>query len=168
MFRCALLADAQRVAASGESEILDNRPVESLVPDLTAQPVIEDMENTKKLEGVGTKQPCGRVVGIIRRHWREKQYCGSLRVEGDRAVTSGKGQATSTLFMPVDRKVRRTVCVLPPISTVSLPETTMSWCSRLCTDLVDFVFVAFLACPRLVYCFRRFRGCAFKLASEMF
>jgi len=71
---------------------------------LTAQPAIEDMEKTQKLEGSGTRQPCGRVVGIIRRHWRGKQYCGSLRVEGDRAVSSGKGQATSALFMPVDRK----------------------------------------------------------------
>eukprot|EP00903_Cladosiphon_okamuranus_P016114 g14871.t1 len=98
-------AKEERVIASGESEIPDKRPVEYLVPELTAQPTIEDMENTKKLEGTGTKQPCGRVVGIIRRHWREKQYCGSLRVEGDRAVTSGKGQSTSALFMPVDRKI---------------------------------------------------------------
>eukprot|EP00752_Nemacystus_decipiens_P011314 g10054.t1 len=98
-------AKEEQVSAGGESEIPDNRPVEKLVPELTAQPGIEGMENTKKLEGAGTKQPCGRVVGIIRRNWREKQYCGSLRVEGDRAVTNGKGQATSALFMPVDRKI---------------------------------------------------------------
>lgn len=91
--------------ASGERDIPDNRPTENLVPELTAQPGIEDTDNTQKVEGAGTKQPCGRVVGIIRRNWREKQYCGSLRIEGDRAVTSGKGQATSALFMPVDRKV---------------------------------------------------------------
>lgn len=111
--RCVLLADVQKVAAGGETEIPDNRPVENLVPELTAQPAIEDMENTKKLEGTGTQQPCGRVVGIIRRNWREKQYCGSLRVEGDRAVTSGKGQATSALFMPVDRKVSLAGCTMP-------------------------------------------------------
>lgn len=77
------------------------------MPELTAQPAIEDEERTQKLKGSGSKQPCGRVVGIVRRHWREKQYCGSLRNEGDRAVASGKGQATSALFMPVDRKVSR-------------------------------------------------------------
>lgn len=92
-------------AASGEGVMEDNRPTENLVPELTAQPAIEDEENTRKLKGSGAKQPCGRVVGIIRRHWREKQYCGSLRVEGDRAVTSGKGQATSALFVPVDKKI---------------------------------------------------------------
>lgn len=78
-----------------------------MVPEPTAQPAIEEIEKTKKLEGAGTRQPCGRVVGIIRRNWREKQYCGSLRVEGDRAVASGKGQSTSALFMPVDRKVNQ-------------------------------------------------------------
>lgn len=92
------------MAANGESDVQDNRPTESLVPDPTAQPGIEQEENATKLKGAGARQPCGRVVGIIRRHWREKQYCGSLRQEGDRAVTSGKGQTTSALFMPVDRK----------------------------------------------------------------
>ncbi|CAM9455731.1 unnamed protein product [Pylaiella littoralis] len=95
----------EEVPASGERDIPDNRPTENLVPELTAQPGIEDTDNTQKVEGAGIKQPCGRVVGIIRRNWREKQYCGSLRIEGDRAVTSGKGQATSALFMPVDRKI---------------------------------------------------------------
>lgn len=109
IFMCVLLTNAQNGTASGEKEIPDNRPAESLVPDLTAQPAIEDMEKTQKLEGSGTRQPCGRVVGIIRRHWREKQYCGSLRVEGDRAVSSGKGQTTSALFMPVDRKASHAV-----------------------------------------------------------
>lgn len=100
-------SDVQGSAAGGDDDVEDNRPTESLVPELTAQPALEDRENTKKLEGTGTRQPCGRVVGIIRRHWREKQYCGSLRQAGDRAVASGKGQATSALFMPVDRKASR-------------------------------------------------------------
>ncbi|CAM9805277.1 unnamed protein product [Ectocarpus sp. 6 AP-2014] len=95
----------EKTPTGGEMEIPDNRPTENLVPDPTAQPAIEEIEKTKTLEGAGTRQPCGRVVGIIRRNWREKQYCGSLRVEGDRAVASGKGQSTSALFMPVDRKI---------------------------------------------------------------
>ncbi|CAM9204183.1 unnamed protein product [Ectocarpus fasciculatus] len=98
-------AKEEKTPADGEMEIPDNRPTENLVPEPTAQPAIEEIEKTKKLEGAGTRQPCGRVVGIIRRNWREKQYCGSLRVEGDRAVASGKGQSTSALFMPVDRKI---------------------------------------------------------------
>lgn len=105
-----MLARFQGNAASGESEIQDNRPTESLLPELTAQPALEDEENTRKLEGAKTNQPCGRVVGIIRRHWREKQYCGSLRNEGDREVMSAKGQTTSALFMPVDRKASLLAC----------------------------------------------------------
>lgn len=95
----------QESATGGEDELKDTRPDDNLVRDLTAQPAIEDQEKTKKFQGTGMKQPCGRVVGIIRRRWREKQYCGTLRQEGDRAVTSGKGQTTSALFMPVDKKV---------------------------------------------------------------
>ncbi|CAM9495162.1 unnamed protein product [Ectocarpus sp. 12 AP-2014] len=98
-------ATKEEKTPGGEVEIPDNRPTENLVPEPTAQPAIEEIEKTKKLEGAGTRQPCGRVVGIIRRNWREKQYCGSLRVEGDRAVATGKGQSTSALFMPVDRKI---------------------------------------------------------------
>lgn len=106
-------------------EIPDNRPTENLVPEPTAQPAIEEMEKTKKLEGAGTRQPCGRVVGIIRRNWREKQYCGSLRVEGDRAVASGKGQSTSAVFMPVDRKVNHfgVHCVFQCLASSKLLRT---------------------------------------------
>lgn len=97
----------QDPAADGEETLdPDNPPPESLVPELTAQPAIEDEENIQKLKGAGAKQPCGRVVGVIRRHWRDKQYCGSLKLEGDRAVSTGKGQTTSALFVPVDRKAR--------------------------------------------------------------
>ncbi|CAM9113155.1 unnamed protein product [Choristocarpus tenellus] len=78
---------------------------DTLVPDITAQPAIEDTEKLQNLSSTTAKQPCGRVVGIIRRHWREKQYCGSLKDEGDRVVTSGNGQSTSALFVPVDKKI---------------------------------------------------------------
>lgn len=97
--------------ARGDGE---DPPVGGVVPDPTAQPSIEDENKTKKLEGAGAKQPCGRVVGIIRRHWREKQYCGSLLKDGDRDVVTGKGQTTSALFVPVDRKASHSVT--PPIS----------------------------------------------------
>ncbi|CAM9627658.1 unnamed protein product, partial [Sphacelaria rigidula] len=100
-------AAPKTVTADGEETLdPDNPPPESLVPELTAQPAIEDEENIQKLKGAGAKQPCGRVVGVIRRHWRDKQYCGSLKLEGDRAVSTGKGQTTSALFVPVDRKAR--------------------------------------------------------------
>ncbi|CAM9533622.1 unnamed protein product [Discosporangium mesarthrocarpum] len=78
---------------------------EKLVHDLTTQPAVEDVEHLQKFSDGGSKQPCGRVVGILRRNWRDRQYCGSLRDEGDRVVTSGKGQSTSALFVPVDKKI---------------------------------------------------------------
>lgn len=133
------------------------------MPDLTARPAIEDEENTRKLKGAGTKQPAGRVVGIIRRHWREKQYCGSLRNEGDRAVTTGRGQATSALFMPVDRKASRTRqrrCFLgTPICTVGLSVAVVLPRARHCQ-----VFICFSRCTCSAH---RFPGCAFRPASEM-
>lgn len=85
----------------------DDGPRESIMPELTAEPGVEDGKSTHETHMDGTKRPCGRVVGIIRRHWREKQYCGSLLEGGDREMTSSKGQATSALFVPVDRKVSK-------------------------------------------------------------
>lgn len=124
------------------------------MPELTAQPAIEDMENTKKLEGAGAKQPCGRVVGIIRRHWREKQYCGSLRVEGDRTVTSGKGQTTSALFMPVDRKVGCAVCVCPQYLQCHCPTDDSLVLSNSFASKVALILVAclFKSCSPSLLC----------------
>lgn len=161
---CTLLADIQDVPESGEREIPDNRPTESLVPDLTAQPEIEGTDKIQKLEGGGTKQPCGRVVGIIRRHWRDKQYCGSLRIEGDRAVTSGKGQATSALFMPVDRKVRRAVYTRLPFCE---PFRLTPVCFTTVVGVGRVSFVRFQTLLIYYFCCRS-HGFVSKPASEMF
>lgn len=45
--------------------------------------------------------PLGRVVGIIRRNWR--QYAGSFEETGDRVAPDG--ETTSALFIPVERRL---------------------------------------------------------------
>eukprot|EP00879_Flechtneria_rotunda_P021039 GHRR01022163.1.p1 GENE.GHRR01022163.1~~GHRR01022163.1.p1 ORF type:complete len:742 (+),score=218.81 GHRR01022163.1:116-2341(+) len=46
------------------------------------------------------RRPTGRVVGVIRRNWRTRGYCGSLKPEELGAGSSTK----SLLFVPVDRR----------------------------------------------------------------
>lgn len=46
------------------------------------------------------RRPTGRVVGVLRRNWRSRGYCGSLKPE-----ELGPGTSThSVLFVPVDRR----------------------------------------------------------------
>ncbi|KAG2491107.1 hypothetical protein HYH03_010551 [Edaphochlamys debaryana] len=47
----------------------------------------------------GGKRPTGRVVGIIRRNWRSRGYCGSLKPQALR-----QGGPANVLFMPVERR----------------------------------------------------------------
>ncbi|GIL78962.1 hypothetical protein Vretifemale_8329 [Volvox reticuliferus] len=50
-------------------------------------------------DSAGTgKQPTGRVVGIIKRNWRTRGYCGSLKPQRVR------GGAANVLFVPVERR----------------------------------------------------------------
>ncbi|EGG17840.1 putative exoribonuclease [Cavenderia fasciculata] len=48
------------------------------------------------------QQPCGRIVGIIKRNW--KPYCGTIDFKGDITRASGIQQL---LFLPMDRRVPR-------------------------------------------------------------
>ena len=48
----------------------------------------------------GTARPTGKVVGIIKRNWRTRGYCGSLQPQEDRG---GRG-AQGVLFCPVERR----------------------------------------------------------------
>lgn len=43
--------------------------------------------------------PAGKVVGIIKRNWRTRGYCGSLK-----PLRGGGGGAQSVLFAPVERR----------------------------------------------------------------
>jgi exosome complex exonuclease DIS3/RRP44 len=51
-------------------------------------------------------RPTGRVVGIIRRNWRTRGYCGSLEEPraGAEARRAASGAATHALFVPVERR----------------------------------------------------------------
>jgi exosome complex exonuclease DIS3/RRP44 len=52
----------------------------------------------------GTKRPTGRVVGIIRRNWRTRGYCGSLQPLKNEKAPSLSGNTISVLFCPVERR----------------------------------------------------------------
>ncbi|GFR51506.1 hypothetical protein Agub_g13921 [Astrephomene gubernaculifera] len=47
----------------------------------------------------GGRRPTGRVVGIIKRNWRTRGYCGSLKPQRVRG-----GGAANVLFVPVERR----------------------------------------------------------------
>jgi exosome complex exonuclease DIS3/RRP44 len=51
------------------------------------------------------KRPTGRVVGVIRRAWRPRGYCGSLAPPRAGAPPPADGALVSTLFIPVERRL---------------------------------------------------------------
>jgi exoribonuclease R len=46
------------------------------------------------------RRPTGRVVGVLKRNWRQRGYCGSLKPEEGLAG----GATASVLFVPVERR----------------------------------------------------------------
>ena len=52
-------------------------------------------------------RPTGRVVGVLKRNWRARGYCGSLKPED----VAGGGGALSLLFVPVERRFPMIRCV---------------------------------------------------------
>ena len=48
----------------------------------------------------GAARPTGKVVGVIKRNWRTRGYCGSLQPQEERG---GRG-AQGVLFCPVERR----------------------------------------------------------------
>jgi exosome complex exonuclease DIS3/RRP44 len=78
--------------ASGEdAESAAGARIFQVAPDSNA-------EDLAALEG---RRPTGRVVGVMKRNWRERGYCGSLK-PGD--VPAGN-QTVSVLFVPVERRL---------------------------------------------------------------
>ena len=51
----------------------------------------------------GMARPCGYVVGIIKRGWRQRGYAGSLLPPRDGAKPPVDGRPASVLFCPVER-----------------------------------------------------------------
>lgn len=51
-----------------------------------------------------TKCPTARVIGIIKRNWRTRGYCGSLQPPKEGAPQFSNDRTTSVLFIPVERK----------------------------------------------------------------
>ncbi len=60
--------------------------------------VVEDEPDMAEVTEDG-RRPTGRVVGVIRRNWRTRGYCGSLK-PGQR----GGAHSAAVLFVPVERR----------------------------------------------------------------
>ena len=77
----------------------------------------------------GNARPTGKVVGIIKRNWRTRGYCGSLQPQEERGGLGAQG----VLFCPVERrfpKIRlqtRQVGRKPYSQQASVEPLHMSW-----------------------------------------
>ena len=74
-----------------------------LVGSVTANPKEEDITNNRITTSV---KPTGRVVGIVKRNWRN--YCGSILLSADTVVSStgvGGNMSTNVLVVPADKKL---------------------------------------------------------------
>ncbi len=61
----------------------------------------EHLDDSAPQDGAsGNARPTGKVVGIIKRNWRTRGYCGSLQPQEERG---GRG-AQGVLFCPVERR----------------------------------------------------------------
>ena len=100
------LPGGQRPAADGAAEA-DAEADADEAPDATLLQVAPGEHYGGGL-GAGSEsaRPTGRVVGIIRRNWRTRGYCGSLEPPraGGEARRAASGAATSALFVPVERR----------------------------------------------------------------
>lgn len=77
-------------------------PSEIVLEDKTVDDVVEDQDENETIlqENVNNKekQPTGKVVGIIKRKWR--QYCGIIQA----SILKGSSRHT---FIPAERKIPR-------------------------------------------------------------
>lgn len=93
----AVAGDAVEAAAEGEEE--------EAVQEVAEVFQVAPGEHYNDSAG-GGKRPTGRVVGVIKRNWRTRGYCGSLQPPQEakgRAARSGAGPA-NVLFVPVERR----------------------------------------------------------------
>jgi exosome complex exonuclease DIS3/RRP44 len=101
------LPGGQRAAAPADGGAEPEAEAED-APDATLLQVAPGEHYGGGLLGAGGEgaRPTGRVVGIIRRNWRTRGYCGSLEPPraGGEARRAASGAATSALFVPVERR----------------------------------------------------------------
>lgn len=86
-----------KMSQAEEEEAVENEV--SLVPASAEDGAAMTGEPSRMKEETSQHQPHGRVVGIIKRNWR--QYCGSLQT----AESGETGGTVSALFMAVERKI---------------------------------------------------------------
>lgn len=55
-------------------------------------------------EAVDGRRPTGKVVGVIKRNWRSRGYCGSLQPPKPGAPPLSNGHTASVLFCPVEQQ----------------------------------------------------------------
>ncbi|CAM9455950.1 unnamed protein product [Phaeothamnion confervicola] len=120
----------ETAGAAGASREEEEEVAVDMIPEPTAPPEVEDIENVRNLSLRSTLRPTGKVVGIVRRNWR--QYCGSIEPAGDRLVADGR--VTSALFVAVDRKVpkvriqTRQRAALEGKRILVAPDSWPAWC----------------------------------------
>ena len=55
--------------------------------------------------GAGSKRPTGKVIGVIKRNWRSRGYCGSIQPPKTGAPAFVNDRSTAVLFVPVERRL---------------------------------------------------------------
>ena len=109
------VAAAERAAAAG-SAAAAGAPADEVSAEEAAESAAHALRTAAAEAGSTGVIPTGRVVGILKRAWR--QYCGSLEVDEAEAAAwagagaavgpaDGAGVASSALFVPVDARIPR-------------------------------------------------------------
>lgn len=95
----SLLPGSQAVKiADRDDEEEEEEPV-GLVP-ASADDAPRESQVQENSQLTGSNRPCGRVIGIIKRNWR--QYCGSLE---PMKMPGGSGGNVHALFVSADRRI---------------------------------------------------------------
>ena len=86
-----------------ENEEEGNEEKEGEAPAHIAGPLDDVGGDTVVVKG-GEKRPTGRVIGIIKRNWRSRGYCGSLQPPKELGPQYQNDRTTNALFVPVERR----------------------------------------------------------------
>ncbi|GLC34112.1 hypothetical protein PLESTB_000838700 [Pleodorina starrii] len=88
----------RKAAGKGEGEADGEVEEEEGVDEVAEIFQVAPGEHFNDSAGAG-RRPTGRVVGVIKRNWRTRGYCGSLKPQRVRG-----GGAANVLFVPVERR----------------------------------------------------------------
>jgi len=92
--------DAAAAAAGGD----EYNEEENMEPVRVAQVDPGEHYGGSEAGDGNAKRPTARVIGIIKRNWRTRGYCGSLQPPKEGAPQFSNDRTTNVLFTPVERK----------------------------------------------------------------